>query len=78
MLARLDAPAGALRASFGVGSRSEDADRLIAALRELVTRGETADYELTTGRWTPVADSRPAPSWASWSVTAPGVSPCES
>jgi selenocysteine lyase/cysteine desulfurase len=78
LLARLDVQAGALRASFGVGSRSEDADRLITAIRELVTRGESADYELTTGRWTPVADTRPAPSWAPWSVTTPGASPCES
>jgi selenocysteine lyase/cysteine desulfurase len=76
LLARLGVPGGALRASFGVGSRSDDADRLIAALRQLVTRGENADYELTSGRWTPVADSRPAPSWAPWSGAPAGASPC--
>jgi selenocysteine lyase/cysteine desulfurase len=78
LLARLDVPGGALRASFGVGSRSEDAERLIVAIGELVTRGETADYELATGRWAPVADNRPAPSWAPWSVPTAAASPCES
>jgi selenocysteine lyase/cysteine desulfurase len=78
LLAQLGVPGGALRASFGVGSRSDDADRLIAALRLLVTRGENADYELTAGRWTPVADSRPVPAWAvSTPADAPaGTSPC--
>ena len=75
LLARLDVPAGALRASFGVGSRSDDADRLIAALRQLVTDGEKYDYELKSGRWTPVADTRPAPAWAPWTAPA-GASPC--
>jgi selenocysteine lyase/cysteine desulfurase len=77
LLARLNTPEGALRASFGVGSRSEDADQLINAVRQLVTRGETADYELTTGRWTPVADPRPAPEWAPHAVGVPTASPCE-
>jgi selenocysteine lyase/cysteine desulfurase len=76
LLARLEVPEGALRASFGVGSRSDDADRLIAALRELVTTGEKFDYELTSGRWTPVADTRPAPAWAPWSGASDGASPC--
>lgn len=76
LLARLDVPEGALRASFGVGSRSEDADRLVTALRNLVTKGESTDYELNTGRWTPVADSRPAPAWAPWSTAAATGSPC--
>ncbi len=79
LLARLDVPGGALRASFGVGSRSDDADRLVTALHRLVTQGESADYELTAGRWTPVADSRPAPAWAGSGSGAPaGSSPCES
>jgi hypothetical protein len=78
LLARLDVPGGALRASFGVGSRGEDADRLVAALRALVTTGETADYALDDGRWAPVADPRPAPAWAPWSTAAgtAGSSPC--
>jgi hypothetical protein len=76
LLAKLDVPDGALRASFGVGSRSEDADRLVTALRELVTNGEGTDYELSTGRWAPVADSRPAPAWAPWSKPTVNGSPC--
>ena len=76
LLARLEVPEGALRASFGVGSRSDDADRLVLALRELVTNGEGTDYELSTGRWTPVDDTRPAPDWAPWSTAAGTGSPC--
>jgi selenocysteine lyase/cysteine desulfurase len=77
LLARLDVPQGALRASFGVGSRSEDADRLVAALRTLLTRGESAAYELDGGRWAPIDDPRPAPAWAPWSsTTTAGASPC--
>jgi selenocysteine lyase/cysteine desulfurase len=76
LLARLGVPEGALRASFGVGSRSEDADRLVAALRDLVTNGEGTDYELSTGRWAPVQDTRPAPAWAPWSTDTTTVAPC--
>jgi len=76
LLARLDVPGGAIRASFGVGSRSEDADRLITAILALVTEGESDDYELVSGRWTPVADPRPAPAWAPWPNSPTGVSAC--
>jgi selenocysteine lyase/cysteine desulfurase len=75
LLTRLGVPGGALRASFGVGSRGEDADRLIQALRRLVETGERAEYELVNGRWNPVDDTRPAPAWAPWSESA-GASPC--
>jgi selenocysteine lyase/cysteine desulfurase len=78
LLSRLGVKDGALRASFGVGSRSEDADRLVAAITELVTTGEKLDYELSTGRWSPVGDTRPDPSWAPWSERATGSSPCGS
>jgi selenocysteine lyase/cysteine desulfurase len=78
LLTRLGVPGGALRASFGVGSRGEDADRLVHALRQLVETGETAEYELVNGRWSPVGDTRPAPAWAPWQTTDSGASPCES
>jgi selenocysteine lyase/cysteine desulfurase len=81
LLARLGVPEGALRASFGVGSRSEDADRLVTAIRRLVSTGEKLDYENASGRWLPVADSRPDPSWAPWTESAQeqaGSSPCGS
>jgi selenocysteine lyase/cysteine desulfurase len=79
LLARLGVPGGALRVSFGLGSRGEDADRLVAALRQLVTTGEQGDYELVEGRWAPVADQRPVPAWALPSPAAgpAGASPCQ-
>ncbi|WP_051426506.1 aminotransferase class V-fold PLP-dependent enzyme [Jiangella gansuensis] len=39
LLARLGRPDGALRASFGLGSRAGDVDRLVAALERLVRDG---------------------------------------
>jgi selenocysteine lyase/cysteine desulfurase len=82
LLTRLGVPGGALRASVGVGSRGEDADRLVSALHRLVSEGEDADYELVSGRWAPVADPRPAPALASWPAPdaqdrkPAGSSPC--
>jgi selenocysteine lyase/cysteine desulfurase len=55
---------GAIRASFGVGSTSADVDRLLAALRTLLTDGPAWDYELVEGRYAPVDDPRPIPDFA--------------
>jgi selenocysteine lyase/cysteine desulfurase len=64
---------GAIRASFGVGSTSADVDRLISALRTLLTDGPTWTYELVDGRYSPVDDPRPIPDFAGprTSVTSP-------
>jgi selenocysteine lyase/cysteine desulfurase len=76
LLRRLGTSDGALRASLGLGSRSDDVDRLINALRRLLEHGETAQYVLDGGRWAPSPDPRPAPAWAPWNTSA-GSSPCE-
>lgn len=77
LLARLLGGEGtALRASLGAGSSSEDVDRLIEALRQLVTRGETWAYTVDVGRWVPVNDPRPAFNWGP-SGDARGASACE-
>ena len=55
---------GAIRASFGVGSGSADVDRLLGALRTLLTDGPAWDYELVEGRYAPVGDPRPIPDFA--------------
>ena len=55
---------GAIRASFGVGSTSADVDRLLAALRMLLTDGPAWGYELVEGRYAPVDDPRPIPDFA--------------
>ena len=67
---------GAIRASFGVGSTSADVDRLIAALRTLLSEGASWTYELVDGRYTPVNDPRPIPDFAGPRSSV--SSPCQS
>lgn len=63
LLASFGVP-GALRASFGVGSRLEDADGLVAALRQLVTDGPSLAYTQTgPNSWTPTDDPRDLSDW---------------
>ncbi|MGW1075403.1 aminotransferase class V-fold PLP-dependent enzyme [Streptomyces sp. NPDC002537] len=81
LAARLGLPrTGALRASFGLGSRPEDAERLVRAVDALVTSGPSWTYEQVAGRWLPTDDRRPLPVWMSMGgrageVSAP-ASPC--
>ncbi|GAA4878274.1 aminotransferase class V-fold PLP-dependent enzyme [Pseudonocardia benzenivorans] len=59
LLARLTGWAeGAVRASLGLGTTAADVDRLLAALRTLVTDGPGVAYECVDGRWLPTADGR--------------------
>ena len=66
---------GAIRASFGVGSTSADVDRLLGALRTLLTEGPAWTYELVEGRYAPVEDPRPIPDFAGIRSTV--GSPCQ-
>ncbi|HEX4788288.1 MAG TPA: aminotransferase class V-fold PLP-dependent enzyme [Actinospica sp.] len=66
---------GAIRASFGVGSTASDVDRLVQALRVLLTDGPAWDYELVDGRYAPVADPRPIPDFAGPRTSV--SSPCQ-
>ena len=50
-----------MRVSLGVGSRSEDIDRLITALDLLRTTGPAWTY---TADHRPSPDTRPMPAWA--------------
>ena len=76
LLARLGLGAdGAVRASFGVGSSSADVDRLLQALRTLLSEGARTDYELVDGRYAPVGDTRPIPDFAGPRSTV--SSPCQ-
>lgn len=63
LAARLGLTGGALRASFGVGSSSDDVDRLLSALRSLIENGPRWRYELVEGRYQPANDPRPKPAW---------------
>jgi selenocysteine lyase/cysteine desulfurase len=59
LLARLGVPAGALRASVGVGSTLADVDRLLTALEQYVSDGPRVGYAQVAGRWQPADDPRP-------------------
>jgi selenocysteine lyase/cysteine desulfurase len=52
---------GAVRASLGLGSSSEDVDRLVSAVEAFVVRGPSWSYEQSGGGWLPVPDGRPMP-----------------
>ncbi|MCK9248974.1 MAG: aminotransferase class V-fold PLP-dependent enzyme [Solirubrobacteraceae bacterium] len=63
LLARLGLDGGALRASFGVGSCAEDADRLVAAIEGLVAHGPAHDYACGPDGWAPVHETRDLARW---------------
>jgi selenocysteine lyase/cysteine desulfurase len=77
LLARLGHDDGALRASLGVGSSSDDVDRLLQAVERLLVDGEAWDYALDHGRWAPSPDPRPSVPWLAEAQGRPaGTSPC--
>lgn len=51
----------AVRASLGLGSSSEDVDRLLSAVEAFRTHGPSWRYEQAGGGWLPVPDTRPVP-----------------
>ena len=68
LLARFGGPAGAVRASFGVGSRLDDVERLIAGVERFLDRGPRFEYALEADGWAPRHDTRDVTSW-------PGLDP---
>lgn len=76
LLKRLGLPSGSLRASFGVGSRLEDASRLVAGIDELKRTGLGWDYVVDAGRWVPANDHRSYPEWAPNTPGTAGAAPC--
>jgi selenocysteine lyase/cysteine desulfurase len=76
LLRRLGLPSGSLRASFGLGSRLEDAQRLLAGIQELRQNGLGWDYVVDAGRWVPSNDSRSYPHWAPNTPGTAGAAPC--
>jgi selenocysteine lyase/cysteine desulfurase len=76
LLARLGLPMGSLRASFGVGSRLEDVERLVEGVRQLVEHGLGIDYTVEDGRWVPAHGTRSFPSWAPSTPGTAGGAPC--
>lgn len=76
LLKRLGLPAGSLRASFGLGSRLEDAQRLLAGIERLRQTGLGWDYVVDAGRWVPANDTRSYPHWAPNTPGTAGAAPC--
>lgn len=86
LLARLGFDEGAIRASVGVGSTSDEIARLVSALNDFVTVGPQATYGIEAGCWTVENDPRPLPDVSGLSglvataavanaVNAPGCGP---
>ena len=48
----------AVRASLGLGSSSDDVNRLVSAMEAFVVRGPLWNYEQSGGGWRPVPDSQ--------------------
>jgi hypothetical protein len=76
LLKRLGLPSGSLRASFGLGSRLEDAERLLTGIHELRRTGLGWDYVVDAGRWVPSNDHRSYPHWAPNTPGTAGAAPC--
>jgi len=58
---RLGIAGGAVRATFGFGSTSDDVGRLLAGLEDLLASGPRWTYQLSGGQWVPAPETRPAP-----------------
>ncbi|RVW00788.1 aminotransferase class V-fold PLP-dependent enzyme [Rhodococcus xishaensis] len=58
LLNRIGRAEGAVRASLGLGTGSEDVDRLVTAVRKLVAGEATWNYGKTDGLWNPVPETR--------------------
>ncbi|MDD1477090.1 aminotransferase class V-fold PLP-dependent enzyme [Arthrobacter sp. H16F315] len=76
LLRRLGLPSGSLRASFGLGSRLDDAQRLLTGVRQLLGNGLGWDYVVDAGRWVPSNDTRSYPHWAPNTPGTAGAAPC--
>ncbi|SUE16428.1 aminotransferase [Rhodococcus gordoniae] len=59
LLARVGRAGGAVRASLGLGSSSDDVERLLGALRSLVENGPSWVHAKTDGVWNPSPETRP-------------------
>jgi selenocysteine lyase/cysteine desulfurase len=59
LLARLGVPAGAIRASVGVGTDGEAVERLLDAVRAYLDEGPRAQYVVADGCWQVEDDARP-------------------
>ncbi len=68
---------GAVRASFGLGSRTEDAQRLVDAVRALVEEGPALSYIKTHGGWLPTDDRRDLAAWLGEDAGQAAASPCD-
>ncbi|GAB3532703.1 aminotransferase class V-fold PLP-dependent enzyme [Arthrobacter tecti] len=76
LLKRLGLPSGSLRASFGLGSRQDDVERLLGGLRALISNGLGTDYVVDQGRWVPAVETRNFPEWAPHTPGTAGAAPC--
>jgi hypothetical protein len=67
----------ALRASFGAANRREDVQRLLSALREILTRGLRWRYVPGGGRYLPDPDPRVDPELGAPAAAGSLARPCD-
>jgi len=67
---------GAVRASIGAGTDTDDVDRLLAGLRAWVAGERRAQYEQVDGAWVVVDDRRPVPEGLGLGGLATTLSAC--
>jgi selenocysteine lyase/cysteine desulfurase len=75
LLARLNASGSAVRASLGIGSSSDDVDRLVDALAQLRRFGPRWTYRGADGDYQPSPDPRPLPGWVEAAPASPTAAP---
>jgi len=73
LLARLGVPEGALRASVGVATTSDDVDRLVDGVRAFLADGPSVGYAVVQGRWQPADDPRSLAGLAGLAVADTGA-----
>ena len=81
LLSRLNGGRDALRAGFGIGTTTEQIDRLADGLERLLTEGPDWTYAKVDGRYVPTPDPRPLPTvfadTLQHRIVAAGDSPCQ-
>ncbi|RKS68450.1 selenocysteine lyase/cysteine desulfurase [Motilibacter peucedani] len=76
LLARLGT-AAAVRVSVGLGTSSDDVERLLDALRTLLEDGPSWGYARSESGWAPVPETRALPSWLGGASLAGDAPACE-
>lgn len=76
LLDRLGFPIGAIRASFGGGTRREEVERLVEGVHRFIVDGPRGEYAIRDHCWTLLEDPRPVPGLAGISTLVATAGAC--